>query len=153
MTCGNSKKRKSAVWKSGDRPWLRTLRGVFRDKVSRNVAHFIHDEGLSQNGTKRLIAILQSTGVDLSFQSLNELRSRLMESSIEFGLSHFITIDLTDTTETSQDSKYFTGPMLMAYRDIVELAKNQFQKRKEATEFSMSSSQGTFYSEIHTGMF
>jgi len=76
-----------------------------------------------------------------------------MESSIEFGLSHFITIDLTDTTETSQDSKYFTGPMLMAYRDIVELAKNQFQKRKEATEFSMSSSQGTFYSEIHTGMF
>ena len=124
---------------------------VFGDKVSMNVAHFTVDVGLSEAESKRLILILEDAGINLSFQSFKELKGRLKQSSIARGLPNFVCVDLRDNSETSKDHRYFPGPMLFAFRDVLEVVKLQLKKKKKASEFKMRASRVPFFSEIQTG--
>jgi hypothetical protein len=123
------------------------MQDVFQNTVSMQLGFYIHDNELSTRESKRLISIFEDAGVDISFKSKDALKKRLAEASIGLGLPQFTCEDL----KVPNDDSYFNGPILMAYRNVVDLVKCRFSERRPRSDFVVSAMMGGFYSEIHSG--
>jgi hypothetical protein len=130
---------------------LTSMQGVFKNVTSMRLAYFINDSELSQAESKRLISIFTAAGIHIDFNSSEALKKRLDRSSVAMGLPRFTCVDLKDNGDGSDDAKYFKGPMLLAYRNIVDLVKCKFRQTRSAEEFTMRATEGSFYSELHSG--
>jgi hypothetical protein len=130
---------------------LTSMQSVFKNVTSMRLAYFINETALSKAESKRLISIITAAGVHIDFNTSDALKKRLDKSSVALDLPRFTCVDLKDNGDGSKDAKYFKGPMLLAYRDIVDLVKCKFRQRRSAAEFTMRATQGSFYSELHSG--
>ena len=124
-----------------------TMQDVFGNATSMQLGYFINDIGLSNQDSKRLISIFKDAQVDIDFNSADILKKRLAKASLGLGLPQFTCEDFKD----ANDGKYFDGPILMAYRNVIDLVKSKFSQRHPTSDFVLSAAEGGFYSNINSG--